>query len=86
MAQGKKTGGRRAGVPNKIGADVRALAQKHTKDAIAVLSGIMHDTTAPHASRVMASNALLDRGHGKAPQAVTGEGGTGPVTFTWAKP
>lgn len=79
MAQGKKTGGRRAGVPNKVGKDVRSLAQQHTSDALKTLSDIMGDLAAPHASRVMAAKELLDRGHGKAPQAVTGEGGSGPV-------
>jgi len=64
--------GRKKGGTNKIGSDVRELAQLHTPAAIAVLADVMNDAQAPSAARVMAANALLDRGHGKAPQAITG--------------
>jgi hypothetical protein len=71
-----KKGGRRKGSRNKVGGDVRELAQTHTPAAIKTLVDVMRDDEAPPAARVMAANALLDRGHGKAPQAITGpEGG-----------
>jgi len=67
-----KTGGRTKGSRNKVGRDIRELAQMHTPAAIATLVDVMKDDKAPPAARVMAANALLDRGHGKAPQAITG--------------
>jgi hypothetical protein len=48
--------------------DIRSLARTHTKTAIRVLNRIMKDAEAPHAARVTAAQALLDRGWGKAPQ------------------
>ena len=68
-----KTGGRTKGSRNKVGRDIRELAQMHTPAAIATLVDVMKDDKAPPAARVMAANALLDRGHGKAPQAITPE-------------
>lgn len=79
MAKGKKTGGgSRAGVPNKATADIKALAQEYTAKAIrelAVLAGLVNagaGKAESETARVSALNALLDRGHGKAPQAITG--------------
>jgi hypothetical protein len=37
-----------------------------------VLAGIMNEAAAPHAARVSAAQALLDRGWGKASQPLTG--------------
>jgi hypothetical protein len=62
--------GCRKGSHNKMGRDVSELAQMHTPGAIDTLVAIMKDDQAP---RVMAANALLDRGHGKVPQAITAE-------------
>ena len=59
-----KTGGRTKGSRNKVGRDVRELAQMHTPAAIDTLVDVMNDDQAPPAARVMAANALLDRGHG----------------------
>lgn len=67
-----KTGGRRAGTPNHATADVKALAQQYTAEAIATLVSIMQHGEA-EAARIGAARELLDRGHGKAPQAVTGD-------------
>jgi hypothetical protein len=64
-------------VPNKAGRDVRAAAQKYTKEALNVLVSTMRAGEMPFA--MTAAQALLDRGHGRPAQAVTGEGGTGPV-------
>lgn len=63
------------GVRPKVVAEVRALAQGQTEEAINTLTAIMRDMKGPPAARVAAANAILDRGHGKAPQHlnVTGE-------------
>jgi hypothetical protein len=47
---------------------IQFLAQGYSEAAIATLVGIMSDPKAPPAARVAASNAILDRGHGKPPQ------------------
>ena len=60
-------------------ADVKAAAQKYTAEALETLASIMRSQQAPEAARVAAADKLLDRGHGKAPQPQTGEGGTGPI-------
>lgn len=77
---GKRPGaGRKAGIRNKATADVRALASVYTEIAIATLADIAQDEGAPAAARIAASNGLLDRGHGKAPQAIVGTGIDGAV-------
>jgi hypothetical protein len=60
-------GGRPKGV-----VEVLALARKHAPEAIATLVEICICKKAPHAARVAASSALLDRGFGKPSQAITG--------------
>ena len=50
--------------------EIRTLARSYTKAAIKTLVGIMRQPKAPPAARVMAANALLDRGWGKAAQLV----------------
>ena len=65
MAKGAKTGGRKAGTPNKATADVKAVAGSYTTAALETLAEIMQDDTAPHSARVSAANALLDRAVGK---------------------
>lgn len=57
--------------------ELRELARKHTRDAVATLLKIMRSTRAPAAARVSAAVALLDRGYGRPPQAITdGHGGS----------
>ena len=68
-----KTGGRKKGAANKVGADVRALAQRYSAEAIETLAKIMRDKSAPPQARAMAADRLLDRAHGKAPQAIVGD-------------
>lgn len=59
--------GRKAGTPNQVSAEIRALAQEHGPQAIETLAHLMeHGDTA--ATRVLAANALLDRGFGKPKQ------------------
>lgn len=59
----------------KTPADIRSLARTHTEAAIKCLVGIMNKKDAPPAARVSAASCILDRGWGKAVQAVTGEEG-----------
>jgi hypothetical protein len=50
--------------------EIRSLARSHTRTAINILVGIMRSNDATPAARVSAANAILDRGWGKAPQAI----------------
>ena len=50
--------------------EIRSLARSHTRTAINVLVGIMRSKDATAAARVSAANAILDRGWGKAAQAI----------------
>ncbi|MGV0999409.1 MAG: hypothetical protein ACOYBQ_08805 [Fluviibacter sp.] len=63
--RGIKTGGRKAGTPNKITADVRALAQQYAPDVLAALLGIAGDIEQHGSARVAACKEILDRGYGK---------------------
>lgn len=54
----------------KAPAEIKSLARAHTQSALNVLASIMNEPSAPHAARVTAAQALLDRGWGKAVQAV----------------
>lgn len=68
----------------KTPTDIRSLARSHTDKALNVLAGIMQQEDAPAAARVSAATALLDRGWGKAPQAITGdEGGPLKMVIEW---
>ncbi len=74
MAQGGKRpgAGRPKGSANKATVVVKEAAQAFTADAISVLAEIMRSSEHPAAARVSAANALLDRGHGKPKQPLTG--------------
>src|SRR5262249_14076635 len=64
MAKGRKTGGRKPGVPNKVTRELKELAQLYAPEAIATLREIMqHGET--EAARVAAARELLDRGYGR---------------------
>lgn len=72
----------------KTPTDIRSLARSHTESAINVLAGVMNEPGAPHAARVSAATALLDRGWGKPVQAHAGvgeDGEVGPLVVTWLK-
>jgi hypothetical protein len=62
-------GGSRKGRPNKATADVKALAQVYTAEAIRELARIASEGES-EAARVAAIKELLDRGHGKSRQPV----------------
>jgi hypothetical protein len=77
---GKRPGsGRKKGVPNKVAFDLKIAAQQYTPAALETLVQIAQDPEAPHSARVQASNALLDRGHGKPVQAIEGTGEDGVI-------
>lgn len=57
---------------SKSPTQIKSLARAHTETAINTLAGIMNQSEAPHAARVSAATALLDRGWGKPAQAITG--------------
>ena len=50
--------------------NLAALARMHTEDAIAALVSITTDPKVNPSARISAANSLLDRGHGRPPQAV----------------
>jgi hypothetical protein len=50
--------------------EIRSLARGHTRTALNVLVGVMRSTKAPAPARIAAANAILDRGWGKAAQAI----------------
>lgn len=72
--------GRPKGSPNKTTLELRALAGKHSKAAIAELVRLMNESKVD-AVRVQASTALLDRAHGRPAQAITGADG-GDIVIT----
>ena len=65
-------GGRPARGPDrrKIVADARLLARSHGVEAVETLVAIMNDQAAPDMARIIAANAILDRGWGRPPQAL----------------
>lgn len=64
MAQGKKTGGRQAGTPNKSTAEVRAFARNYGPEAIELLANMM-TTSENEAVKISAAKEILDRAYGK---------------------
>lgn len=61
--------GRPKGSLNKATADVKAAAQQYTAEAVETLASLMR-TAESEQARVAAIRELLDRGHGKAAQAI----------------
>lgn len=84
---GKRAGsGRPPGAPNKVTNEVRELAQQYTEAALAVLVQIA-TAGESEAARVSAANAILDRGHGKPTQPISGDedGKPVPVEVIWRR-
>lgn len=79
---GKRPGaGRPPGALNKVTADIKALAQQHCEAAIIQLATIL-TTSESHQARIAAAKELLDRGYGKATQAVEMSGPEGGAIVT----
>ena len=71
---GRRPGsGRKKGTPNRVGKDLRALAQAYTQEALETLVAIMRDKSAPQQARAMAADRVLDRAWGKPSQAIVGD-------------
>lgn len=70
---GERRGGRQKGTPNKITAEIKALAGVYTQAALDTLAEIMA-TGQSEAARVSAASELLDRAHGKPRQAIEHSG------------
>ncbi len=68
MAQGSKTGGRRAGTPNKATAEIRAALQLHGDELVKALLALTRSDD--ERIRLGAIQAALDRGWGRPAQAV----------------
>ncbi len=68
MAQGLKTGGRKRGTPNKATAGIKAAFQKHGDSLVGTLLALTKSDD--ERVRLGAIQAALDRGYGKAVQAV----------------
>ena len=79
-----KTGGRQRGTPNRATAAIKEAAQEYTGMALGVLVEVAENPESPPAARVAASNAILDRGHGKPTLPIAGDDG-GPVRIRWAE-
>ena len=58
--------------------EIRSLARSHTRAALNVLVGVTRSKDATATAKVSAANAILDRGWGKAAQAIE-NGGDGPL-------
>ncbi|MDP3940175.1 MAG: DUF5681 domain-containing protein [Deltaproteobacteria bacterium] len=66
----------KSGNPNgrpKVVKDVQELARTYTTEAVATLAEVMRDKEAAPAARVVAANAILDRGYGKPAQHISAE-------------
>lgn len=69
--------GRPKGRANKVTGEIKELARAYVPDVMPALLQIATKGES-EAARVSAIKEILDRAYGKAPQAITGEGG-GPV-------
>lgn len=76
-----RTGGRKKGTPNKVTADVRALARQHTAAAMTELARLAVQAES-EAARVAAIKELLDRGYGKSTQPISGDDDAPPIRHT----
>ena len=77
MRGGKRAGaGRKAGQPNKVTSDIRALAQKYTDRAIKRLA-YLAEKAESESAQVAAIKEILDRGYGKSKQPLEHDVGEG---------
>ena len=78
-----KTGGRRAGTPNKATREIKELAMQFVPGAIEQL-GAMSVSAESEAVRLGAIKEILDRAFGKAPQAMVHSGALATCDLTRA--
>ena len=77
----KEHGGARPGAGRKPGKiseakmDLAKRAAEKGEEALGVLVDVMLDEKAPHAARISAASAILDRGFGKPQQKIEHSGG-----------
>jgi hypothetical protein len=64
--------GRKKGSPNKITAEIKALAHKYGPDALKELARLARGAES-EAARVAACREILDRAYGKAMQPISGD-------------
>ena len=67
-----KTGGRKAGTPNKSTGEIKSTAQAFGQEAFETVIDIMRSKDAPLQVKLAAAREALDRAYGKAPQAIGG--------------
>lgn len=72
--------GRKPGIPNKATASIREAAQQYTQQALETLANVMRFGESESA-KVAAANSILDRGHGKPVQMISGDPEGPPVQF-----
>ncbi len=75
-----KTGGRKKGTPNKVTANLKLLAGRHGREAIAAILEIARSAENEQ-TRLAAWRELLDRGYGK-PAQYNEIGGGGSLQLT----
>lgn len=87
-APGERRGGRKKGTPNKVTADLQAVARVYTHEAIEKLVYIMRTREDYPQAQISAIKEILDRGYGKATQKLIGDGNEAPVKMVieWASP
>lgn len=74
----KGRSGNPGGRPKEV-AEVRDLARVHTVAAVETLAAMLGSES--DRTKVAAAEALLDRGWGKSPQTMAGEGGEGELVI-----
>lgn len=75
---GERRGGRRAGVPNKATAEIKAIARDYAPKAMKELARLA-TTAKSEQARVSAIKEILDRAYGKATQPLAGDRDAEPV-------
>jgi hypothetical protein len=73
MAVGRKTGGRKKGSINKATADIKALTEPYSAEAVEKLYWLLNNGES-HQVQLSAARELIDRRFGKPPQAIAHSG------------
>ncbi len=77
---GRKTGGRVAGTPNKVTAEIRELARIDGPAVFKELVRLAFESKSEQ-TRVAAIKEILDRAYGRPPQSLVRDGDGGPVRY-----